>query len=76
MIIIADHGNIDIMRQTDGSPHTAHTLALVPCILMSPENSPRLHVTVRDGSLADISPTILHLMGIAQPEAMTGRSLI
>jgi 2,3-bisphosphoglycerate-independent phosphoglycerate mutase len=76
MIIIADHGNIDIMRQTDGSPHTAHTLALVPCILVSPENSPHRHASVRDGSLADIAPTILDLMGIAQPDAMTGKSLV
>jgi 2,3-bisphosphoglycerate-independent phosphoglycerate mutase len=63
------------MVQEDGSPHTAHTLAKVPCILVQPSwDSP---VSLRSwGSLADIAPTVLSLMGIAQPEAMTGKSLI
>lgn len=70
-LIIADHGNADCMIKEDGSPHTAHTTALVPAILVNyPEQ-----VTLKDGILADVSPTVLKLMGIEQPESMTGTSL-
>lgn len=71
MVIIADHGNADQMIKEDGSPHTAHTTALVPCIIV---NQPNLK-EVKDGILADISPTLLKLMGIEQPEEMTGKAL-
>ncbi len=71
-IVIADHGNADRMRNPDGSPHTQHTTVLVPCILVDDDYQGKL----KDGKLGDISPTILQLMGIPQPEAMTGDSLL
>lgn len=70
-LIIADHGNADCMVKEDGSPHTAHTTALVPAIVVNyPEE-----ITLKDGILADVSPTLLKLMGIEQPEEMSGSSL-
>lgn len=71
MLIIADHGNADCMIQEDGSPHTAHTTALVPAIIV---NAPEVN-EMHDGILADVSPTLLKLMGLDQPEEMTGRGL-
>jgi 2,3-bisphosphoglycerate-independent phosphoglycerate mutase len=71
-IIIADHGNADMMINEDGSPNTAHTTNLVPCILVDNEyNKP-----IKDGKLGDLSPTILELMGIPKPKDMTGNSLL
>ncbi|MFT5167768.1 MAG: 2,3-bisphosphoglycerate-independent phosphoglycerate mutase [Saprospiraceae bacterium] len=72
-LIIADHGNADYMINEDGSPNTAHSMNLVPCILVSNEIGNR---KVRDGRLADIAPTILAIMKMDQPELMTGQSLI
>ncbi len=71
-IIIADHGNSDIMINPDGSPHTAHTTNLVPCIIV--DNDYKGHV--KDGKLGDIAPTILTMMGIGIPEEMTGEVLV
>lgn len=71
-IIIADHGNSDCMINPDGSPNTAHTTSLVPCILVD-EN---YEGTINDGKLGDLAPTILKLIGVEQPEQMTGVSLI
>lgn len=71
-IIIADHGNAEYMVNEDGTPNTAHTTNLVPCILIDKDYHPALH----NGKLADIAPTILQLMGIAQPAEMGGVSLI
>jgi 2,3-bisphosphoglycerate-independent phosphoglycerate mutase len=71
-IIIADHGNAEFMTNEDGSPNTAHTTNLVPCILIDKDYHPAL----KDGKLADIAPTILQLMGITQPAEMGGVSLI
>jgi 2,3-bisphosphoglycerate-independent phosphoglycerate mutase len=70
-IIIADHGNADFMLNDDGSPNTAHSLNPVPCILISNEFK-----QISDGRLADIAPSILKLMHIAQPTEMTGRCII
>ena len=71
-IVIADHGNSDYMINPDGSPHTAHTTNLVPCVLVDNEyNKP-----IKDGKLGDLAPTILELMGIDQPAEMTGESLL
>lgn len=70
-IVIADHGNCETMINPDGSPNTAHTTNPVPIILVDKELK-----MVKDGVLGDIAPTILELMGIAQPEAMTRHSLI
>ncbi len=71
-IIIADHGNADIMIKEDGSPHTAHTTNLVPCILVDKEDS----FSIKNGKLGDLAPTILKLMGVAIPEEMTGEILV
>lgn len=71
-IIIADHGNSDYMSNDDGSPNTAHSLNLVPCVLVDNTYQNPIH----DGKLADIAPTILALMGIAKPEEMTGTSIL
>ncbi|MCB0601496.1 MAG: 2,3-bisphosphoglycerate-independent phosphoglycerate mutase [Saprospiraceae bacterium] len=72
LVIIADHGNSDYMINDDGTPNTAHTKNPVPCIVIYPGH----HYEVSDGILADVAPTLLHLMGIAQPREMTGHSLI
>lgn len=71
-IIIADHGNSDYMRNDDGTPNTAHSTNLVPCIFVG--NEYKGHP--KDGKLADIAPTILALMDVAQPTEMTGQSLL
>ncbi|HHP7242154.1 MAG TPA: 2,3-bisphosphoglycerate-independent phosphoglycerate mutase [Cyclobacteriaceae bacterium] len=71
-IIIADHGNSDIMINPDGSPNTAHTTNLVPCIIV--DNS--FNGKVKNGKLGDIAPTICKIMGIDTSEEMTGDVLI
>jgi len=71
-IIIADHGNADIMRNADGSPHTAHTTNLVPCIVVSNDYKG----PIQNGKLGDIAPTILTLMGLEVPAAMSGQVLV
>ena len=70
-LIIADHGNADQMIKPDGSPHTAHTTALVPAILVNHPESPKVH----PGILADVAPTLLKCMNIDQPEEMSGTPL-
>ncbi|WP_439880777.1 2,3-bisphosphoglycerate-independent phosphoglycerate mutase [Pontibacter sp. MBLB2868] len=72
VIVIADHGNADMMINPDGTPNTAHTTNLVPCVLVSNDFKGTLH----EGKLGDLAPTILELMGLAQPEEMAGTSLI
>ena len=71
VVVIADHGNADLARNTDGTPHTAHTTNPVPIWVHGPEG-----IKVSDGILADVAPTVLQLMGLNQPAEMTGRSLI
>lgn len=71
MLIIADHGNADCMINDDGSPHTAHTSAKVPAIIIGESRAK----TLQDGILADVAPTLLKMMNIAQPEEMTGSAL-
>jgi len=70
--IIADHGNADKMRNPDGSPHTAHTTALVPHLIIKDG----FDGPIRDGKLGDIAPTILALLGESAPEAMDGDVLV
>jgi len=71
-IIIADHGNADYALNDDGSPNTAHSMNPVPFIYVSKNtNAP-----VKNGILADVAPSILHIMGLNQPKEMTGQSLI
>lgn len=73
MIVTADHGNCEVMIDPDtGGPHTAHTTNPVPVILVGEPDGANL----RDGRLADLAPTLLALIGLAQPAEMTGESLI
>ncbi|MCL2367668.1 MAG: 2,3-bisphosphoglycerate-independent phosphoglycerate mutase, partial [Oscillospiraceae bacterium] len=69
-IVTSDHGNAEYMREPDGSPATAHTTNLVPLTIVGAD------VKLRPGRLSDIAPTMLELMGLQQPEEMTGKSLI
>ena len=71
-IIIADHGNADMMINQDGTPNTAHTTNLVPCILVDDSYKGKL----KDGKLGDLAPTILTLIGVSIPKEMTGSVLL
>lgn len=73
MLISADHGNIEDMVDDNNQPHTSHTTNPVPFILIGNHVD---KITLHDGKLSDIAPTILHLMNIAQPREMTGQNLI
>ena len=70
-IVIADHGNADFMINKDGTPNTAHSLNLVPFVVIDKEVK-----KVEDGILADVAPSILDLMKIKKPKQMTGKSLL
>lgn len=71
--VTADHGNIETLYNKEGKPHVAHTTNLVPFIVLDPQNR---EITLRDGRLGDVAPTVLRVLGLEQPEEMTGRSLI
>lgn len=71
-IVIADHGNCDVMVNEDGSPNTAHTTNLVPCIIVDGKD----RMELKNGKLGDLAPTILTLMGVEIPEEMTGEILL
>jgi 2,3-bisphosphoglycerate-independent phosphoglycerate mutase len=71
VLIIADHGNADCMIQEDGSAHTAHTTAPVPAVLVNDEEN----ITLHNGILADVAPTLLKMMALEKPEEMTGKPL-
>ena len=71
MVIIADHGNADNAVNADGSPNTAHSLNPVPIVVVSDRVQ-----SVENGVLADVAPTVLALMGVKAPEAMSGHSLV
>jgi 2,3-bisphosphoglycerate-independent phosphoglycerate mutase len=74
LVITADHGNAEMMRDPEtGAPHTAHTLNPVPFIVVNP---PVAIARVEHGRLADVAPTLLDLLGLPKPAAMTGHSLI
>jgi 2,3-bisphosphoglycerate-independent phosphoglycerate mutase len=72
-IVTADHGNCEQMRNPDGSPNTAHTTNLVHCIYVAHDAA---EFRCNDGILADVSPTLLFLLGMPQPSVMTGRNLL
>lgn len=72
LIIIADHGNSEIMANPDGSPHTAHTTNMVPILYVSNDPVGK----IKKGKLGDIAPTLLRLMGIEKDVLMTGESLV
>jgi len=71
--ITADHGNLEEMLNPDGTPHSAHTSNPVPFVLIDPRTPARINL--RDGKLGDIAPTILGMLGIMQPDVMTGENL-
>lgn len=71
LIVIADHGNADVALNVDGSPNTAHTTNPVPIVVISEDVK-----TVKSGVLADVAPSVLKLMNLPQPAAMTGSSLV
>jgi 2,3-bisphosphoglycerate-independent phosphoglycerate mutase len=71
MIVTADHGNLELMRDPEtGEPHTQHTVGPVPIVLVGRD------AALRHGALCDLAPTILQLLGLPQPAEMSGRSLI
>ena len=72
VIIIADHGNADNAVNADGTPNTAHSLNPVPFVYVTE----RKDATVSDGILADVAPSLLHILGMPQPKEMTGHDLI
>jgi 2,3-bisphosphoglycerate-independent phosphoglycerate mutase len=71
-IITADHGNADHALNADGTPNTAHSVNPVPFIYVTENKSAK----VQSGVLADVAPSILHIMGLEQPKEMTGKCLI
>jgi 2,3-bisphosphoglycerate-independent phosphoglycerate mutase len=72
LFITADHGNADHMLEPDGSPNTAHSLNPVPLIV----TVAGVTLRAKGGILADVAPTVLDLLGIAQPSEMTGHTLL
>ena len=70
-VVTADHGNADHMLEDDGSPNTAHSMNPVPLVVSAGVGELR-----EDGTLADVAPTIVGLLGLEQPDEMTGSSLI
>ena len=72
VIIIADHGNADHALNEDGTPNTAHSLNPVPCVYVTANTGAK----IQNGILADVAPTLLHIMGLPQPAEMTGKQLI
>ena len=70
-VVIADHGNAEKMKNKDGSIHTAHTLNMVPIVVVNKDI-----INVKNGRLADVAPTILKLMRLEKPLEMSGFSLI
>ena len=73
LLVTADHGNCEMMRNPDGSPHTAHTTNLVHVIYVAEDAD---KVKVQDGILADVAPTLLGMLGLAVPAEMTGKNLL
>ena len=73
LLITADHGNCEFMRNADGSPNTAHTTNLVHVVYVAEDAA---GYRVQDGILADVAPTLLDMLGVAQPPQMTGHSLL
>ena len=72
VIIIADHGNADNAINSDGTPNTAHSLNPVPFVYVTANKDAK----VENGRLADVAPSILHILGVEQPKEMTGNCLI
>ena len=76
-LVTADHGNVELMQNpTTGQPHTAHTAWPVPLVYINNGNASTAIRQLQAGVLADIAPTLLHMMGLEQPAEMTGQSLL
>jgi 2,3-bisphosphoglycerate-independent phosphoglycerate mutase len=73
LVITADHGNIEEMRDAEGRPQTKHTTSPVPLVLVDPRHA---GATLRDGALSDLAPTLCELLGIPPGPEMTGTSLL
>ena len=73
LLITADHGNCELMRNPDGTPNTAHTTNLVHFIYVAADAA---NYEVKPGILADVAPTLLFLLGQPQPPEMTGKNLV
>jgi 2,3-bisphosphoglycerate-independent phosphoglycerate mutase len=73
LVVTADHGNVERMRDPGGQPHTAHTTADVPLVVVG---EPWRNARLQDGTLADVAPTVCEMLGIPAPPTMTGRSLL
>jgi 2,3-bisphosphoglycerate-independent phosphoglycerate mutase len=73
LLITADHGNCEYMRNPDGSPNTAHTTFLVHAVYVASDSE---SFNVKDGILADVAPTLLDMLGVPKPAQMTGHSLL
>jgi 2,3-bisphosphoglycerate-independent phosphoglycerate mutase len=73
LVVTADHGNVERMRDADGQPQTAHTTADVPIVVVG---EPWRTASLRDGTLADVAPTVCELLGVPPGPAMTGHSLL
>ncbi len=73
LLITADHGNCEFMRNADGSPNTAHTTNLVHLLYVAGDSD---DFRCEDGILADIAPTLLQLLGLPKPKEMTGKSVV
>lgn len=74
VMVTADHGNLEVLKNPDGSPHVGHTTNQVPFILIDPGSA--VIADLKDGKLADISPTILSALGLEQPAGMDGMNLV
>jgi 2,3-bisphosphoglycerate-independent phosphoglycerate mutase len=72
-LVTADHGNCELMRNSDGSPNTAHTTNLVHFIYVAKDAA---EFQLEDGILADVAPTLLQLLALEKPSEMTGHSLL
>src|SRR5690606_28892656 len=75
-VVIADHGNAEQMLTPAGEPQTAHTTNPVPCVIVSDDSAVASLKLRSGGALCDVAPTVLELMGLQQPQEMTGESLI
>ena len=73
LLLTADHGNCEYMRNPDGSPNTAHTTNLVHLVYVADGADA---YQVKDGILADVAPTLLDMLGVEKPKEMTGTSLL
>ena len=73
VLISADHGNLELLTNPDGTPHVAHTSNPVPLLLLDPHSTPP--IGLRDGKLADVAPTVLSALGLVQPACMAGENL-